>query len=237
MLKKPLQRIVFVFWLLSFGDLLAIALSNDWIHSIVKPLLMPALGLVLFNSPGRRDSKKLIAAGLLFSWLGDVFLLFESHRLIFFILGLASFLITHICYIIHFLAIRSQAPSLLKKQPLYILLIIGYGAGLVLLLYNDLGPLKIPVIMYATVICSMLLCSIHIYSKVNFPGNLYYVTGALLFVMSDSILAVNKFYHSITLAGVWLMLSYCAAQFFIIKGFAESGLSKERRRPLPNIPV
>jgi uncharacterized membrane protein YhhN len=165
---------------------------------------------------------------LFFSWLGDLFLLSESPGFLFFVAGLVSFLITHACYIIHFLSTGSPAPSLLKKQPIFILLVACYGTCLVWLLFPYLGQLKIPVILYASVICSMLLCSIHIYLKVQQPASSYYLAGAVLFVLSDSILAINKFYQPLPLAGITLMLSYCAGQYFIIKGFIERKVKANR---------
>lgn len=156
--------------------------------------------------------------GLGFAWLGDVFLLLDYPGSFFFIAGLLSFLITHVFYIIYFLALKSAAPSLLKKRPFYILFTLCYGSALVGLLFPHLGELKMPVIVYATVICGMLLCSLHIYYKIQHPSNKFFIMGASLFVLSDSLLAVNKFYHSIPKEGIWIMLSYCAAQYLIVKG-------------------
>lgn len=96
--------------------------------------------------------------------------------------------------------------------------VAAYGVGLVSLLLPYLGPLQVPVIIYAVVICTMLFCSIHIYPKLTAPANQYFVAGALLFVLSDSILAINKFYSPLPLGGCWIMLTYCAAQYLIVSG-------------------
>jgi uncharacterized membrane protein YhhN len=42
--------------------------------------------------------------------------------------------------------------------------------------------------------------------------------GAVLFVVSDSLLAINKFYSSFELAGVLIMLTYGMAQLLIVTG-------------------
>jgi uncharacterized membrane protein YhhN len=89
-------------------------------------------------------------------------------------------------------------------------------------LYPHLGDLKIPVMVYAAVICTMLMCSLHIFFKVNPPANVYYLAGAALFVLSDSLLALNKFYQPFAFAGVMIMLTYCAAQYFIVQGFIKT---------------
>lgn len=208
----------FVFWILALLDVAGIA-ANPGIHFIAKPLLMPALLILMFYSPAPGAGKNWLLFGLFFSWLGDMFLLFEYKHSLFFIFGLASFLTTHIFYIIYFLRIRSANPSLLKKQPILIALVLAYGISLVWQLYPYLNELKIPVMLYAAVICSMLICSLHIFLKVNKRSGVLYVLGAAAFVVSDSLLAINKFYAPFAWAGVLIMLTYCAAQFFIVCGF------------------
>lgn len=219
MRKISLQQLILVYWLLVLVDLSAVLFGLNWLHFIAKPLLMPGLILLLLGSGAKAGGRQLILAGLAFSWLGDVFLLIDTRNPLFFIFGLVSFLITHICYIGYFLLARSSAIRLVKKPSTYFLLIACYGVALVWILYPFLGALKIPVIIYAVIICAMLLSSIHIYPMIKPPFNVFFVTGALLFVLSDSLLALNKFYHPFTLAGVCIMLTYCAAQYFIVMGF------------------
>jgi uncharacterized membrane protein YhhN len=219
MKSTPIQIFSGLFWLVTLTDLLGMQLGFTWLHVIAKPLLMPLLIGMLFYSGIAGTKKKWILIGLFFSWLGDLFLLLDSKVTIFFIAGLGSFLITHIFYILYFLSIENSSPSLLKKQPLLIVLTLCYGSALVVLLFPYLGDLKIPVILYAAVICTMLLCSLHIFRKLPAPSNSYFVAGALLFVLSDSLLAINKFYQPFAFAGTLIMLTYCAAQFYIVMGF------------------
>jgi uncharacterized membrane protein YhhN len=181
--------------------------------------------LLLIFTKSAVPGKKLLIAGLFFSWLGDVFLLFENKNALFFIFGLAGFLTTHIFYIIYFLRIKSADISLLKKQPILIALVLGYGVTLVWQLYPHLGNLKLPVIVYAAVICSMLLCSLHVFLKVNRKSAVYFMLGASVFIISDSLLAINKFYQPFAYAGILIMLSYCAAQFFIVTGYTQQTTS------------
>jgi uncharacterized membrane protein YhhN len=226
MIRIPIQKLIIVFWLIVLIDITALYFGFQWLHVFAKPLLMPALVQLVYSGNFTAPGRKLILTGLFFSWLGDVFLLFESHHSLFFIFGLASFFVTHICYIGYFLSIRSGEPSLLQKQPMYIILTLCFGAGLVWLLYPYLGELKIPVVLYAAIICSMLLCSIHIYLKVKVPANQYFIAGAVLFVLSDSLLAINKFYQPLPLAGISVMLTYCTAQYFIVRGLMGMGSVK-----------
>lgn len=219
---QPVQKkMAFVFWVLALLDVVGIAANIALLHFIVKPLLIPSLLLLMFFSRSTVAGKNLLLIGLFFSWMGDVFLLFEDKQPLFFIFGLASFLTTHIFYIIYFLRIRSANVSLLKKQPVFIALVLAYGITLVWQLYPYLGDLKLPVMLYATVICTMLLCSLHIFLKVNKKAARFYLLGASAFVISDSLLAVNKFYQPFAYGGVFIMLTYCAAQYFIVRGFIQ----------------
>jgi len=211
-----------IFWMIVVVNSIGIAADISLMHFITKPLLIPVLLLLLAGATTVPPGKNLLLTGLVFSWLGDMFLLFEYKNSLFFIFGLVCFLTTHIFYIIYFLKIQSPNISLLKKQPLLLLPVIAYGVTLVWFLYPHLGNLKIPVIVYAAVICAMLLCSLHIFLKVNKPANLFYLAGAALFVLSDSLLAINKFYQPFAFAGVLIMLTYCAAQYFIVKGFIKT---------------
>lgn len=218
MTSTRIQKATLIFGLLSVIELVSLQFGFTFLHTLTKPLLMPVLIGMLYYSGIAGTKRKWILIGLFFSWLGDIFLLLDSKGSIFFIAGLVSFLITHIFYILYFLSIVNPAPSLLKKQPLLIVLTLCYGSSLVFLLFPYLGELKIPVIVYATVICSMLLSSLHLYNKIEKPANLFFFLGAALFVISDSLLAVNKFYQPIPLSGVWTMLTYCSAQYLIVKG-------------------
>ena len=215
------KKMAIVFWILALLDIAGITANQPALHFIAKPLLIPALLLLLFFTRSSVPGKNLLLAGLLFSWLGDMFLLFEYKSNLFFIFGLASFLTTHIFYIVYFLRIRSVNISLLKKLPVLIALVPAYGITLVWQLYPHLGDLKLPVMVYAAVICTMLLCSLHIFLKVNRKAARYFLIGAAAFVISDSLLAIDKFYQPFAYAGVFIMFTYCAAQYFIVQGFIQ----------------
>lgn len=218
-MKNSTLLLTVVFIVAVAADITGIAANISVLHYFAKPVLLPVLIVLLATATPAVAGKKIMLAALFFSWVGDIFLLAEDKNPLFFIFGLASFLTTHIFYIIYFLSIRSNQISLLKKQPLLIAAVLTYGIALVWLLFPKLADLKIPVMIYAAVICTMLLCSLHIYLKVNKPANMFFVLGALLFVLSDSLLAINKFYQPFAFAGVCIMLTYCAAQYFIVTGF------------------
>ena len=216
------QRTAVLFLAVSAVDIIAILGGWLILHNIAKPLLVPLLISILILPSSKYPGKNLLLAGLFFSWIGDLLLLFDKEHPIFFIFGLASFLTTHIFYIIFFLLIPSGNRSLLTRQPLLVILVLAYGTALVWLLFPHLGDLKLPVMAYAAVICTMLLCSLHAFTKINPPANRWFLCGALAFVLSDSLLALDKFYQPLSFAGVLIMLTYCAAQYGIVRGYLES---------------
>ena len=97
-------------------------------------------------------------------------------------------------------------------------LVAAYGVSMVQLLHTRLGNLSISVIVYTIVICTMVICNLHIFLKINLHANSLFVTGALLFATSDSLIVINKFYKPFASAGVLIMLTYYAAQFSIVLG-------------------
>lgn len=220
-MKNKTQSLQVIFWISAAADIIGIAANIPVLYYAAKPLLLPVLIILLASATGAVRGKKIMLVALFFSWMGDVLLMFESRHALFFIFGLVCFLTTHILYIIYFLSISSENISLLKKYPLLIALVAAYGVSLVWLLFPHLAGLKIPVMVYAAVICTMLLCSLHIFHKVNSTANILYVSGALFFVLSDSLLAVNKFYQPLAYAGVFIMLTYCLAQYLIVRGFIQ----------------
>jgi uncharacterized membrane protein YhhN len=231
-MQKPVQKkITGAFWLLTLLDVAGIMADKEMLHFTAKPLLIPVLIVLLFYTKSIAPNKNLLITGLIFSWMGDMFLLFEYLHPPFFIFGLVSFLTTHIFYIIYFLRIRSEKRSMLKKQPVFIALVLAYGITLIWQLYPHLGDLKLPVMLYAAVICIMLICCLHIFLKVNKKAAVFYLLGASFFVLSDSLLAINKFYaqhpanQAFDYAGVFIMLTYCAAQFFIVSGYIQQDKS------------
>jgi uncharacterized membrane protein YhhN len=219
MQRNTRQNLSGLFWTIAGLDILAILINSKALNHLAKPLLLPVLIISLLHTRPKTPGKKLLLSGLIFSWAGDIALMFDDRFPVLFIYGLVCFLTTHVFYIIYFLSLHSPKTSLLKKNPLLLILVIGYGISLVGLLFPRLGSLEIPVTVYATVICIMLLSCLHAYSKISHRAANAYLLGASMFVLSDSLLAFNKFYHNFPFASALIILTYCMAQYFIVLGF------------------
>lgn len=92
------------------------------------------------------------------------------------------------------------------------------GTGLIVVLYPVLTDMRIPVIVYAIVLMLMVIQSIFRMGRTS-PESFWMVFGgAVLFMISDSLIAMNKFLDPFPLAEFWIMLTYSVAQFFIVRG-------------------
>jgi uncharacterized membrane protein YhhN len=212
-----------LFFLLFFAaiivDLYFISTGQDSMRFFTKPLLMPLL-MMAFYAAVRRISLvgKLVLGAAFLSWMGDVLLMFEGHNEIFFIAGLICFLTAHLFYIRYFQKLESLKSSFFRKRPLMLIFIAAYTVELLYLLWPGLGPMKVPVIVYAIVISLMLAAAFWLYGKLPNSISLFFISGAVLFIASDSMLAINKFKNEFANAGLLIMVTYAAAQFCIVYG-------------------
>jgi len=193
-----------VLFLLVLGSNILSA-EMDWLPGVyaTKPLLIPLLAWGLVGSAWGRV--KWVWIALFFSWVGDVLLMLPYNLFVF---GLASFLLAHIFYIRHFWGEwdRQQVPFHWSTTGGVVVYLVAF----LLFLYPVLGALKIPVILYGFVISTMLLLALH-------TRRSGYAFGAALFVLSDSLLAINKFHTQFPFAALLVMSTYGLAQFYLVK--------------------
>jgi uncharacterized membrane protein YhhN len=211
---------------ISFLYLLIIVLGREDIAWFLKPFLIPFLLLAVYFC-GDFPSKKFLSVALTFSWMGDVILMFADKGEIYFMLGLAAFLISHIAYIILF-SKQLRINSFRNKAIFWvgITAIIVYLIVMLLLLSPTLGDLKVPVFIYAIVLSTMLLFAFKGYLKWSKPASTYILLGAVIFVSSDSILAFNKFYEPIPFGSFLIMATYIIAQYLIVVGILKLNKKK-----------
>ena len=209
---------IIVFFVILLADLIAVQLNYKIAEWVFKPLIVIWLlsYFILQTRHEKNDLKKWIIIALLFSWLGDVLLMLQGDNSIFFLLGLSAFLLAHIFYILffHFVRIRENV----KSRWYLLLLVVIYYALLISILSPWLGEMKLPVRIYGIVISFMFMLAMHMLFIKNNRAGLLMMAGALLFVISDSVLAINKFYHPFEMADVVVMTTYGFAQLLITEG-------------------
>ncbi len=232
---KKIQGFNFAFAILFFAQLITEAHTliylalPPYVNYIIKPLITLSLfGVLLFNTGLRGRFSKRIGLGLIFGLFGDVFLLFDHLNELFFIFGLASFLIGHIFYISAFYLDYSLNKTVYKAQSKNA--ILGYSFFAVIFcagLWTHLGNMKIPVIIYAIVISLMGIMAVNRYGRVNSLSYKLTLYGSLLFVLSDSVLAIDRFVYTFKGAGIIIMATYMAAQYLITLGVLERKMKKK----------
>ena len=216
--RFTMKKQVIFFFLILTGELFATGLQNRIAEFVFKPLIVIWLlaWFVMQTATIRSPLKKWIILALLFSWIGDVFLLFQDDNSLFFLLGLSSFLLAHLFYILffHFVRIKEKVTG----RWFLLMIVVGYCVAIISILSPYLGDLVWPVRIYAAVISCMLMLAMHMLFIKNKTAGKWMMFGALLFVISDSVLAINKFYQPFEEAGIIIMLTYGLAQLFIIEG-------------------
>ena len=196
----------------------------------VKPFLMPTLLLLfLLNAQNiLRFERICVVIALVFSCLGDILLM--QHRNDLFIYGLGSFLIVHISYVISFLVRLCHAGRNASKRRLTIsamvVVSIPFVAYIALMLYilhpklntdtEETKGLLMPVVIYTCLIVGMAYLSYLRDRKT--PGFWCVFIGAIFFVLSDTILAFNKFVISLPTPGLFIMFTYGIGQYLIVIG-------------------
>ncbi len=209
---------VILFLLVLTGNIAGMYMDSPWLEKITKPLLMIVMIIYFVSSLTTVSSglKKWIIAALAFSWLGDVLLMFQQGRPVFFLLGLSAFLIAHLFYIFFFHRVRVNEQ--VKSRWWLPAVVVVYYAVLIAVLYPKLGDMKVPVPVYGIVISFMLLLALHMLFIKNSKAGQLMMAGAVLFILSDSVLAINKFYQPFEAAGLAVMLTYGIAQLLITRG-------------------
>lgn len=188
--------------------------GHELIANISKSLLLPTLLIWTWPISGKLPW---LRVAIIASWLGDVLLLKGDEEL-FFMLGLGSFLIAQIAYGYTFLKTDGNKKGLLHKKPLYALPVVVLAVAIYVFLYPYLGEMLIPVSIYVCAISFMVLSAIN---RRGFErkGSTVLIIAVFSFMLSDTLLAVNKFVVEIPRASVWIMLTYIMAQYGIAKSY------------------
>ncbi len=175
------------------------------------PIFLAAF-MAFRRAPGKLTNR--VAIGLVFSGFGDIVLALGREDL--FVLGLGLFLIAHIWYIAAF----ATQFRVMKHKFFYGIPIFGTGIGIYYWLYPNIaaidnGALVIPVAVYIFVIATMtFLAALRTIDDFRIVG------GAVLFMLSDAMIAINKFKFEGDLywAHLFIMVTYYGAQLLIAWG-------------------
>lgn len=193
---------------------------------------MILLGLWLWAKTNLQTRLQQFTLGaLIFSCGGDALLMFveQGGGEQFFLFGLGSFLVAHIFYSLGFWGGRNGRRGFVEQKPWWSIPLILYGLFLLVYLYADIpDPMKVPVVVYSTVIVLMALTALNLSGNIDEHMFRLIMVGVLLFVFSDTLIALSKFKSgqlSPLLSRLLIMGLYISGQALIAKGVALDKLS------------
>lgn len=176
---------------------------------LFKPLTVVFIILIALQPryPTSPFYRQAIIAALLFSLVGDIFLMLPRDR---FIPGLVSFLAAHVFYIAAFAYESNRALSTWELIPFLI-----YGILMLRVLWSHLNQMRTPVILYMIAILMMGWVAASRWMLTGQDGSRQAFVGAILFIASDSVLALERFRGRFRSAQLLILSTYFMAQWLI----------------------
>jgi uncharacterized membrane protein YhhN len=170
---------------------------------------IPAISLAVLAFIAVSGSRgKLLFTALLFCAAADIALELAGGK--YFVAGLGLFLVAHIFFIITF----SRDFKFQKAKIPVIILLIVYSKMMAFVLTPSLKEMAIPVYIYMAAIMLM-----GIFASLRAARNDFTLYGAIAFIVSDSVIAINKFMMPVPAADYIIMITYYLALFLIVFGF------------------
>lgn len=183
--------------------------------AVLKGIPVGALALLALRRRGMRRDAGVLALGLALSTAGDVLLDLNPR---FFVFGLGAFLLAHLSYIVLFVRNRASKTRLGPARLAAVLIIVAYSATLSAWIVPSVGELALPVVIYIAAITTMVCTAI--LARFRKP---WVAAGAILFLVSDSLLAIHKFKTPVPLRDQLVWITYYLGQCGIALGYLESG--------------
>jgi uncharacterized membrane protein YhhN len=148
-----------------------------------------------------------VAIGLLFSLLGDVFLMLPRDRLL---AGMASFAAAHLAYILAFTGDARDILNLYLAIPFIMYALVFY-----LFFVPDLGYYRLPVLVYSLLISFMAWAAWGRWLRFRDLATLLAAVGAILFISSDTLNAFRRFRGRFRQDQLATLVTYYTAQLLI----------------------
>jgi uncharacterized membrane protein YhhN len=207
---KLIKGLSALFFIVSILDIIGVALNISLLQVIFKPMIILSLIVLYYFSAKKKNSWYLIA--LVFSFMGDV-LLMDKNNL--FLYGIASFLITQLLFV--YIIVKQIEQSSTKDKLFATIPFLIYFLILISTLKTSLGEFLIPVIVYGIAISIFGSISLLNYLVNKTKNSQILVYGAVLFIASDSMIALHKFHEPRKYYPVIIMVTYVLAQYLIYK--------------------
>lgn len=222
-MSTSLKNFTYLFYGLTAVFLLSVLLEIQWLHYVTKPLFMIVLMVYHQQQWKGKGSlfSKLVQFGLFFSWIGDIALMIDEKYPILFVVGLGSFLIAHLGYSIAFVSNikESDKPFNIGWSAMVAVPFFLFTGVFFYYIRNGLpNDLFAPVLAYTIVISIMGVTSAWRKGHVAPKTYSWILIGAILFILSDMVIAVNKFVVDFDYDAILNMTLYLTGQFMITVG-------------------
>ncbi|QEC70026.1 lysoplasmalogenase [Panacibacter ginsenosidivorans] len=223
-MKNSELILAILFWTFLVADCILMTEGLHEYRIYTKTLLVPILLIGIYTTSQEtkhRKSKVITTLAFFFCFLGDFFLLSDDDKS-YFILGLSSFLLAHLFFIVFFLRLKKIS----NKYRLFLsgisALVFSYVGVLLFLIWKDvtLQNLQIPVVVYAFILGLMLIAAVHTINNKSIQklSRYFFIPGAVLFILSDSLLALYKFAITFRYGNILVMVTYAGALFLLYLG-------------------
>lgn len=212
---------LYVYMIAGIVDLSLIAQNLLEYRYITKPLIL--LSLIIYFVRGSQLIKgsllrKSVAAALVFSLAGDSLLLFPPL----FLYGIGAFFMALICYIFAFKLTQRLSANFsgfyIIRLFLYNLPFYFMAAILYYLIHYQLGPMKIPVIIYLCAMVILVATARERFKRTNDSSFWQVMIGAGLFTVSHGLFLTDLFFAPLMDVDIWMMGTYLLAQLLIVMG-------------------
>lgn len=189
-------------------DWIAVGRSQQSLEFVAKPLTMVCLiGAALALDPVSSTARTWFVAALVFSLAGDVFLMLPKDL---FVPGLGSFLVGHIAYIVGLRYLDTSVPGFVVGLLIVAAALPFLGTKIIgAIQRSDESELVIPVAVYMTVISVMVVSA-------GATGLWVALVGAVLFYVSDALIAWTKFITDFAGGRLAVIVTYHVAQISLV---------------------
>lgn len=198
-------------------ELISCRNNNYNLDYFTKPWLLIWIGFYFFLNTRTIRKDLFIYFAFFFSWIGDLFLLAAHTDGVYFYAGVGGFFLAQLSYILAFT--NTTEKGYLAIKPLWLIPFLLYLSGMLYLISGGMKGIMIPIIVvYAISLISMSAAALN---RKNLACNKsFYLVflGSVLFVISDSMIAINKFYMQFDSSSFLIMLTYFTAQYMIMQG-------------------
>lgn len=208
------------YYVVMAAHLLAGAYAHLTYFQLSKVALMPLLLFWVYTKANGHVtlSRLLLFLALIASWIGDILLLYQANET-FFLAGIGAFFVAQAIYSWLFYKAVTARKKLRFWQLLPGMIVVGFSV--ILIIPHVPQDLRFAVGVYTVSLAVVLTAAMSRYQASDTASFFGVSTGAALFVMSDTFIAINKFWFALPSATVLIMSTYCVAQYLIALGVLE----------------